>query len=320
MSKKEALFNVYLKLNKILEKECEIKFKELELERSIGNNRRVDLEGILYDNSRFYAEIQIDKTYSRHIQQIKNLISISSNNEKTVIAYISTDFRDDEIKELMKYVIDLNKKNLELIFLTINREAVSILEEIDKYKSTEKVRALKKLGQINKLFIDKQSLKIVDNNEIDDKAINLHEKYCLSYEEQILKNILIRLRKDCRDLSLNLHYHKEIDSRKFFTIGLGIDSLVLKVTSADKKGRIGVELIFNGIKNKILLKKFVDIKDKIDDAFNYILQWDLEHNKIGTYYHKNEFKKDNMLNRLCRDIREYLINFPIFIEKCSIEK
>ncbi|KIU07781.1 hypothetical protein [Clostridium butyricum] len=319
MRKKEALFNVYLKLNNILQKECNIKFREIELEKNIGKNRRVDIEGILIDNSRFYAEIQIDKSYSRHIQQIKDLISVSSNDERTIIAYISTDFREDEIKELMKYSIDLDKKNIELMFITINKEAVAILEEIDRYKNTEKVRALKKLERINKLFIEKQSLKLVDNNEVGDKATGLHEEYCLSYEEQILRSILTRLRKDCRDLSLNLHYHKEIDSRKFFIIGLGIDSLVLKVTSADKKGRIGIELIFNGIKNRILLKKFVDIKEKIDDQFNYILQWDLEHNKIGTYYHKNEFKKDNMLNRLCRDIKEYLIKFPSLIEEYSIE-
>ena len=127
------------------------------------------------------------------------------------------------------------------------------------------------------------------------------------------------MREDCRDVSLNLHYHKEVIGRKFFVIGLGIDSLVLKVVSADKKGRIGVELIFIGVKNLRLLEKFTAIKDKIDDEFNYILQWDLEHNKIGTYYHKIEFKKDNMVNRLCRDIKEYLIKFPNFIEKVLME-
>lgn len=318
MSKKEALFNVYLKLNKVLEKECEIKFRELELEKSIGNNRRVDMEGILYDNTRFYAEVQIDKTYSRHMQQIKHLISISDNGEKTVIAYISTDFREDEIKGLMKCVIDLDKKNIELIFLTINKEVVNLLEEIDNYKSTEQVRALKKLDNINKLFIEKRFLKIQDNNRINE-AISLYRESHFNYEERILKNILIRLREDCRDVSLNLHYHKEVIGRKFFVIGLGIDSLVLKVVSADKKGRIGVELIFNGVKNLRLLEKFTAIKDKIDDEFNYILQWDLEHNKIGTYYHKIEFKKDNMVNRLCRDIKEYLIKFPNFIEKVLME-
>ncbi|CDM68431.1 hypothetical protein CM240_1267 [Clostridium bornimense] len=318
MSKKEALFNVYLKLNKILEKECEIKFKELELERNISNNRRVDIEGILYDNSRFYAEVQIDKTYSRHIQQIKDLISISANDEKTVIAYISTHFRENEVKELMQYAINFDKKNIELMFLTINKEVVNILEEIDNYKSTEKVRALKKLDNINKLFTEKRFLKIQDNNRIN-KVKSLYKESHFNYEEQILKNILIRLREDCGDVSLNLHYHKAIIGRKFFVIGLGIDSLVLKVTSVDKKGRIGVELIFNGTKNLKLLDKFIIIKDKIDDAFNYILSWDLEHNKIGTYYHKSEFKNDNMVNRLCRDIKEYLIKFPSFIEESLIE-
>lgn len=314
MSKKEALFNVYLKLNKVLEKECEIKFRELELERNIGNYRRVDMEGILYDNSRFYAEVQIDKTCSRHMQQIKNLISISANDEKTVIAYISTHFRENEVKELMQYAINFDKKNIELMFLTINKKVVKILEEIDNYKSTEQVKSLKKLDNINKLFTEKRFLKIQDNNRIN-KVTSLYRESHLNYEERILKNILIRLREDCRDVSLNLHYHKQIIGRKFFVIGLGLDSLVLKVTSADKKGRIGVELIFNGVKNVRLLEKFIAIKDKIDDEFNYILHWDLDHNKIGTYYNKSTFKNDNMVNRLCRNIKEYLIKFPVFIEE-----
>ncbi len=319
MSKKEALFNVYIKLNNVLEKECDIKFREVELEKNIGNNRRVDIEGILSNNARFYAEIQIDKTYSRHIQQIKDLISISANDEKTVIAYISTNFRDNEIRELMQYVINLDKKNIELMFLKVNRDVVKILEEIDNYQSTEQVKALKKLEFIDTLFIEKKSMKIEDNNICINELENLDKDTCLTYEEQILKRILVRLREDCRDISLNIHYYKEIIGRKFFIIGLGIDSLVLKVTSADKKGRIGVELIFNGTKNIRLLEKFIIVKDKIDDAFNYILYWDLAHNKIGTYYHKSEFKKENMVNRLCRDIKEYLIKFPSFIEESLIE-
>lgn len=319
-SKKEFLFAIFLSLNKkILEEELGVGIRTIHLEKWF-KNRKVDMNCTDLNGNKLLIELQMDLISNKvHLEQIQTLIDEVNENDKTMIVYGGLELKEEMISELMRNLALCSEKNIQLIFLKVNSELLPILIDINNMEEVNRIKELDRLKIIERVFVDKKGISVYNSYKTVSEEI---ENY-YSYEQKLLISLIQRLRLDCWDISTNVHQFKRVDNGKDFTLGSNFDDITFRVF-CNRKKTVGVALIFSSIKSKKIFYELLDKKRTIlDSQFNYILKWDERYQKILSYYPISWFccDREMMVNRLCREIRSYLIGFNNHIkqaiEDCS---
>jgi hypothetical protein len=315
-SKKEYLFAIFIKLNKkILEEELGVKIITIHLEKWF-KNRKVDMNCIDVDGGRVLIEWQMDVSSNQtHYEQIQTLIEVANKNEKTTIVYGGLELKEEIISELMRNLVLCPEKNIQLVFLRINYDLLSILIDINNMDEINRIKELDRLKEIDKIFVDKKGISICNSKNTVSAEI---EDNNISYEEKLIISLIKRLRVDSWDISTNVHQYKKINGG--FTLGAGFDDITFRVFCSRKR-TVGIKLVLGSKKTKELFYTLLKKKDILDSEFNYILKWDELHHTISSYYPISCFYRDTqmMVNRLCREIRLYLIVFYGYLKEAIEE-
>lgn len=318
-SKKEFLFAIFLFLNKkILEEELGVGIRTIHLEKCF-KNRKVDMNCIDSSGNKLLIELQMDLISNKvHLEQIQTLIDEVNENEKTMIVYGGLELKEEMISELMLNLVLCSEKNIQLVFLKVNIKLLPILIDINNMEEVNRIKELDRLKIIEKVFVDKKGMSVYNSY----KKVSAKIENCYSYEQELLISLIERLRLDCWDISTNVYQFKRVDNGKNFTLGSNFDDITFRVF-CNRKATVGVALIFSSIKSKKIFYKLLQKKTMLDNQFNFILKFDEHYQKILSYYPISWFYCDRemMVNRLCREIRSYLIGFNNHIkqaiEDCS---
>lgn len=318
-SRKETLFSIYIKINQHkLERALKLEFRTLVMEKWC-DNRRIDMIGIDMLGRKIHIEWQLDSNFKNHFIQIQDLIVSAKKYESTVIVWGAIGNREDLYIELLQTVALNSEKNIGLIFLQINDEAISILSEINQMKQLEQIGHLDRLNLVEPIFTDIKGIKNYNSSKIMKAEIEEPTNMSYTYEEKLLVSVIKRLREDFKECA-NIYQYKNIKSKKNFSIGSGFQDINYKI-SFDRRRRVSIELVFsNPINKSIFNRLFEEVeKEKIDNEFNYILKWDRNYHKIGTYFPNSSFVNPNMVKIFCRIVKLYIIGFDKHIREALEE-
>jgi hypothetical protein len=313
-SRKETLFSLYIKINQHkLEQALKLEFRTLVMEKCCGN-RRIDMTGIDMLGRKIHIEWQLDLNFKTHFIQVQDLILAAPKYESTIIVWGAVGTKEDLYIELLQNIVFNSEKNIELIFLQINDEVLGILSEINQMKQLEQIKELDRLNLIQPIFINIKGIK--NYNSLKIKKAQIEEgNIVYSYEERLMINILMRLREDFPECS-NIHKYKNIKDKKNFGIGSGFQDIGYKVSCCDRRKRVSIENMFSNYENICIFNRLFDEeKEKIDSEFNYILKWDRNFHRIGTYFPRSAFVNENTVKIFCRIVKLYIIGFDKHIRK-----
>ncbi|OAA87781.1 hypothetical protein [Clostridium ljungdahlii] len=315
-SRREYLYSIYIKKNPtelsekigIILSENDIMLERVYVDKNF--KRRVDISAAEKEKQLF-CEMQLTKSDEIHYRQIVELISLAKNDKSTLIAWIATEFTDKYITELKQLIITNSKKNIELLFLIINKDVIKQLVEINKCNKYKQIEMLKQLNNIKEHFLLISSIKNYYNvskvNSVKDDI------KVMSYKQKILIKICKRLRQDCSNQG-NVYQYKDVTGNCFI-MGTGYGGIDYKVM-ADRRNRIGIVLAFNNIKSKKAYYKLKTKREKIDDEFDFMLDWNDEYNQIATFLALGWFNdKEKIILIFCRIVKRYLYCFDKYLEE-----
>lgn len=122
-------------------------------------SKRVGIEGEGDSGERIFIKLQLrEGNYSDFIIEVQDVIVCAELDKDNKVVCIVINLEEDIIEELMQDAIFFREKQIELIFLTINRDAIKIFEETrengEEEKGDEKLKILKTI------FLEKRGMKI----------------------------------------------------------------------------------------------------------------------------------------------------------------
>lgn len=314
-SRKEYLYLVYLKLNpEELERIISSKLSEISLERKYGK-RRVDISSLDLDGRKCMIEVQLSQSNDTHFKQVQELIC-TSGEVNTLIVWIATKFRGQDLMEI-KHSIAYGCKNIEFMALVLNEEVVTELEAINSLELFKQVEALENLKTIQQHLTLVEGIKSYNGKPvINTKADSINSNY--TYKQQFLLDVLKELRRDCRFFP-NIYQYKSVDSN-YFTLGSGYEDISFRI-AYNRKGLVGIELIFSHIKTRPIFFKLLERKNEIEDELDYLVTaWDSRFYKIATYVNPNSYRdRGNTTKLIARIAKKYVYNFDKYIKEAIEE-
>lgn len=155
----EYLLAEYLINNKDkLEEALGIRIKELNLIES-RESGSIGIEGVGDTGERIFIKLQLKEgNYSDFIIEVQDVIVCAELEKDNKVVCIVINLDEEIIEELMQDVIFFREKQIEIIFLAINREAIKIFKEISKNAEDEKGE--EKLKILKTIFLEKKGMKI----------------------------------------------------------------------------------------------------------------------------------------------------------------
>lgn len=153
-NKEEYFLAEYLLKNKDkLEKVLGIRIKELNLNKD-KENGRVGIEGESNAGEKIFAKLHLEEgNYSDFIIEVQDVIVCAELEKDTKVVCIVINLDEEIIEELMQDAIFFREKQIELIFLTVNKAVMNILKEISGH-SDEKLKLLERI------FLEKRGMRI----------------------------------------------------------------------------------------------------------------------------------------------------------------
>ena len=120
---------------------------------------RVGIEGVGDTGENIFIKLQLGEgNYSDFIIEVQDVIVCAELEKDNKVVCIVINFDEEVIEELMQDAIFFREKQIELIFLTINREAIKIFEEARKNGEEEKGEENLKI--LKTIFIEKRGMKV----------------------------------------------------------------------------------------------------------------------------------------------------------------
>ena len=155
----EYLLAEYLMRNKDkLEEALGIRIKDLNLIQN-SESKRVGIEGECDTGESIFIKLQLDEgNYSDLIIEVQDVIVSSELEKDNKVVCILINLNEEIIEELMQDAIFFREKQIELIFLTINRDVVKIFEEARENGEEEKGE--EKLKILKTIFLEKKGMKV----------------------------------------------------------------------------------------------------------------------------------------------------------------
>lgn len=316
-SRKEYLYSIYLKKNpKELSQKIggELNEEDIMLERVYKNEkhkRRVDISAI-DKGRRLFCEIQLSKSDERHYSQIVELIDLARADESTLVIWIATVFAIEHVEKLMQLILLNPKKTIELVFLRLNEEVIEPLVEINQCEQCEQIKILNRLNNIQEHFTLISSIKNYNDSKVNSAKDNsLKEIY--TYKQKILIKVIKRLRQDCEEQG-NIYQYKDV-SGNCFGMGTkygGIDFIV----KVDRRSCIGIILGFSNIKSKKVYYQLKRNSERLNDEFDFMLNWNDEYEQISTFLSLGWFhNKDKMILIFGRIVKKYIYGFDKYLKE-----
>lgn len=138
-----------------LEEALGIRIKELNLIEN-RESKRVELSGEGDAGERIFIKLQLkEDDYSDFIIEVQDLIVCSELEKDNKVVCIVINLDEEVIEELMQDAIFFREKQIELVFLAVNRDTMKIIKENDEEeKGEEKLKILKTI------FIEKRGMKV----------------------------------------------------------------------------------------------------------------------------------------------------------------
>lgn len=152
----EHLLAEYIARNKDkLEEALGIRIKELNLMEN-RESGRVGIEGVGESGENIFIKLQLDEgNYSDFIIEVQDVIVCSELEKDNKVVCIVINLEEDIIEELMQDVIFFREKQIELVFLAVNRDAMEIIKGIgEEEKGEENLKILKTI------FLEKRGMKV----------------------------------------------------------------------------------------------------------------------------------------------------------------
>lgn len=152
----EYLLAEYIISNKDkLEEALGIRIKELNLMEN-RESGRVGIEGVGESGENIFIKLQLDEgNYSDFIIEVQDVIVCSELEKDNKVVCIVINLEEDIIEELMQDVIFFREKQIELVFLAVNRDAMEIIKGIgEEEKGEENLKILKTI------FLEKRGMKV----------------------------------------------------------------------------------------------------------------------------------------------------------------
>ena len=309
---KEYLYLVYTKLfPQQLERVLSNKITDIMLEKK-HQKRKIDICGYDKTGRRYLIEVQLTKSNDMHLRQVKELIRTSNQVEDTLIVWIATKFRKDDLIKI-KHKIEERNCNIEFVALNLNEDIIPILEEINAQDTLKQVELLGKLSEIETHYKMVEGIKNYNSKtRINAKVIDSNKSY--TYKQEYLLDILKESRRDCKNFP-NIYQYKEV-SNNYLTFGSGYQDIDIRITYNRKK-LVGVEVIFAQTKSKKVFYNLLIRKSEIDDELDYIVSfWDSKYHKIATYINPLSFRdRENTVKMICRIVKKYIYTFNKYLKE-----
>lgn len=155
----EYLLAEYLINNKDkLENSLGIRIKELKLIEN-KENGRVGIEGEGDAGEKISIKLQLSESnYSDLIIDVQDFIVSSELEKNSKIICIVINMNEEIIEELMQDAIFFREKQIELVFLSINNDAIKIFAEASENGKDEEGE--EKLKLLKTIFIEKKGMKV----------------------------------------------------------------------------------------------------------------------------------------------------------------
>lgn len=316
---REFVFGLFLKFfPQVINDLAGLNIRNLELEKRFYD-RKIDAYTKTTDRQ-IFIENQLTRSDNTHLQQIEFIIEKVEENENTCIIWIAKSFNQVMIDEVVNRIQE-SKKNIEFIAIKINDELVEILDEFTLINQLNIISKLDLLLQYSKLKIIARHYREYYQVEEFEKD-NLEEKV-LTEKQKIMIKILEEVRKQLHYFP-NVHREKNIDGN-VLVIGAGVSDVVY-VAGVNRYDEIYIELKFNQGGREVFNILYQE-KDRIDDYFDYLLEWDTQLYKL---YSAQPYTKENLDKTIKRQVRlldklvknlsylKEIINDYKILEECDI--
>lgn len=316
---REFVFGLFLKFfPQVINDLAGLNIRNLELEKRFYD-RKIDAYTKTTDRQ-IFIENQLTRSDNTHLQQIEFIIEKVEENENTCIIWIAKSFNQVMIDEVVNRIQE-SKKNIEFIAIKINDELVEILDEFTLINKLNIISKLDLLLQYSKLKIIARHYREYYQIEEFEKD-NLEEKV-LTEKQKIMIKILEEVRKQLHYFP-NVHREKNIDGN-VLVIGAGVSDVVY-VAGVNRYDEIYIELKFNQGGREVFNILYQE-KDRIDDYFDYLLEWDTQLYKL---YSAQPYTKENLDKTIKRQVRlldklvknlsylKEIINDYKILEECDI--
>lgn len=316
---REFVFGLFLKFfPQVINDLAGLNIRNLELEKRFYD-RKIDAYTKTTDRQ-IFIENQLTRSDNTHLQQIEFIIEKVEENENTCIIWIAKSFNQVMIDEVVNRIQE-SKKNIEFIAIKINDELVEILDEFTLINQLNIISKLDLLLQYSKLKIIARHYR--EYYQVEDfEKDNLEEKV-LTEKQKIMIKILEEVRKQLHYFP-NVHREKNIDGN-VLVIGAGVSDVVY-VAGVNRYDEIYIELKFNQGGREVFNILYQE-KDRIDDYFDYLLEWDTQLYKL---YSAQPYTKENLDKTIKRQVRlldklvknlsylKEIINDYKILEECDI--
>lgn len=158
-NKEEHIVAEYLVSNKDkLEEAIGTRIKELNLIEN-RESGRVEIEGVGDTGESIFIKLQLrEGNYSDFIIEVQDVIVCAELEKDNKVVCIVINLDEEIIEELMQDAIFFREKQIELVFLVINKDAIKIFEEARENGEDEKGE--EKLKILKTIFLEKKGMRI----------------------------------------------------------------------------------------------------------------------------------------------------------------
>ena len=316
---KEFVFGLFLKFfPQVINNLTGLNIRNLELEKRFYD-RKIDAYTKTTDRQ-IFIENQLTRSDNTHLQQIEFIIENVTEKENISIIWTAESFDEDMINDVEDKIQE-SKKNIEFIAIKINNELIQTLDEfmfINQFNIIEKLDMLlleNKLEIVARYYRKYYQVQDFQKGNIEEKS--------LTEKQKIMIKILEEVRKQLHYFP-NVHREKKMDGN-VLTIGGGKSDVIFGV-GVNRYYEIFIELRFNQGAREVFNILYRE-KDRIDDYFDYLLEWDTQLYKIYSSYPYTGENIDRIIKRQVRLLdrlvknssyfKEIINDYKIF-EKCDI--
>lgn len=207
----------------------------------------------------------------------------------------------------------MSGRNIHFIALKINEKIIEYLKMLNEIFINRVIDNLNILSEVEEHFVI-QSIyyRLQDaNKSLVNKQANENNK-----NKELIQCILQELR---RQIWYYPSVHRDKNLNNKVIVLAGGKSEVNYYIGLNRKNMIYVELKF-GPNRQRNFNELWQIKDEICDKIDYLTEFDIEKQKIGTYICFNNKKKDMLIKQIARVVDKYIRFFSQYTFPNSLTK
>lgn len=316
-SKKEFYYCLYLlKHKEVLENVVNTKLnKEAFILDKAIYNRKVDIYTRTEYNMEVFVEVQLTESDYKHLEQLEKIIN-NKELDNYILVWIASSFKDsmlDAIQEL------INKTTKSICFYAVvfNEKIIGYLERLNNlnplaiYENLEILDLVdKQLNTVAIYFRKKSSYKKDTTYYSKNKINNPNSK------QDIVSEMLGEVRQQ-------IYYYPNVYTDK----NLNNNVIILGTGRSDadftlginKKNIIFIELRFTP-NTKDIFNMFFEMKNEIDDIFDYRVEYKHDYLRLGTYIPYREKSREQIIKQAVRMLDKYIKYFVKYIINYNTNK